>query len=327
MSYNINMGLPMRKFPPFFTGQLGIVGSDTALGLREHTTGKVFYVDVNHPLANTSNDGTSPDAPLSTITAALARCTRFSGDTILVAPNGRWQPGFTTGVRSVVITENVVVTVPGVQIIGLQKNGSGVRWDTSTTAGGLGGINMDIRVPDVYVAGFEFACDSAASSACVRVNTNVALGYYSDGSVIQFCKFRAGREVSLVGLHMLGADSITISNCEFVAVGTGILAAAAADATEPDLNFLLDCVFIANVTFAANLALWNYGTVKGNVFNAAGIGGALLDTVGGVTGMNFVAENYFSATLAGMAGVCTGHAADFWLQNYCEDQAYWATPA
>jgi hypothetical protein len=326
MSFNINVGLPMLKFPPFFTGQLGISGSETALGLRQHTVGKVFYVDVNHPLANTSNDGTSPDAPLSTITAALARCTRFSGDTILVAPNGRWQPGFTTGVRSVVITENVVVTVPGVQIIGLQKNGSGVRWDTSTTAGGLGGINMDIRVPDVYVAGFEFACDSAAGSACVRVNTNVALGYYSDGSVIQFCKFRAGREVSLVGLHMLGADSIVISDCEFVAVGSGILAAAAADGTEPDLNRLLDCLFIANVTCAANLALWNYGTVKGNVFNAAGIGGTLLEMAGGVTGMNHVCHNFFSCAAGGFAAAATGHAADFWSANELDDAVSYATP-
>ena len=326
MSFQINMGLPMLKFPPFFTGQLGIVGSDTALGLREHTTGKVFFVDKNHPLANTTNDGTSLDAPLSTITAALARCTRFSGDTILVMPNGRWQTGYTTGVRSAVITETVVVTVPGVRIIGLQYNGSGVRWDTSTTAAGAGGVGMDIRVPDVYVAGFEFACDSATGSACVRVNTSVALAYDSDGTVIQFCKFRAGREVSLVGLHMLGAANVVIADCEFVGIGTGILSAAAADATEPTLNRLLDCIFIANTTVAANLAVWNYGTVRGNDFNAAGAGGGLLEMAGGATGMNHVYRNFFSCTAAGFAAVATGHAADFFSANELDDAISYATP-
>jgi hypothetical protein len=72
--------------------------------------------------------------------------------------------------------------------------------------------------------------------------------------------------------------------------------------------------------------MWNYGTVKGNVFNAAGIGGTLLEMAGGATGMNFVANNYFSCAAAGFAAVCTGHAADFWSFNQLDDAVSYATP-
>jgi hypothetical protein len=145
--------------------------------------------------------------------------------------------------------------------------------------------------------------------------------------VIEHCKFRAGREVGLVGLHMLGAANVVVQKCEFVGIVTGILAAAAVNAAlEPTLNRLLDNIFIANTTNAANLAMWNYGTVKGNVFNAAGAGGGLLELAGGATGMNHVVKNCFSCTAAGFAAVATAHAADFWSANELQDAISYAEP-
>jgi hypothetical protein len=46
----------------------------------------ILYVSSTHALASDHNDGTSPDAPLATIAAAVALCTANRGDTIYVAP-------------------------------------------------------------------------------------------------------------------------------------------------------------------------------------------------------------------------------------------------
>lgn len=76
--------LPMLKLPPWFGGQLGVKGSDTPLGLRTMSRGNVFYVDSGHLMTSDANDGTDPNAPLRTITQAIANCTTNQDDFILV---------------------------------------------------------------------------------------------------------------------------------------------------------------------------------------------------------------------------------------------------
>ena len=66
-------GLPfsMLKFPQFFGGQMGVPGSDTALGLRYAPQGLDYYVDGSHSDARDTNDGTDPNEPFATIQAAI----------------------------------------------------------------------------------------------------------------------------------------------------------------------------------------------------------------------------------------------------------------
>lgn len=63
--------VPLTRLKPWYPGQLGVLGSDSGLGLRIEPQGKVYYVDGSHPAANDLGDGTDPDAPFETIQAAI----------------------------------------------------------------------------------------------------------------------------------------------------------------------------------------------------------------------------------------------------------------
>ena len=63
--------VPIMKLPPWFSGQMGVKGSDTAEGLRMASTSLVYFVDKTNPRADDNNDGTDPREPLETIAQAI----------------------------------------------------------------------------------------------------------------------------------------------------------------------------------------------------------------------------------------------------------------
>jgi len=91
------------------------------------TTGNVFFVSSTTPGASTGNDGLSPQTPLSTIVAALAKCTANNGDTIIVEPGH---------VETVISAAQVLMATSGVSIIGIGRgaNRPTVNFTTATTA-------------------------------------------------------------------------------------------------------------------------------------------------------------------------------------------------
>ncbi len=78
------MTLPLVRATPFYPGQWGIQGSDNSLGLRIMPFGNVYYVHNAHGNASDNNDGTNPDGPLMTITAAVGKATANMDDVIIV---------------------------------------------------------------------------------------------------------------------------------------------------------------------------------------------------------------------------------------------------
>jgi hypothetical protein len=76
--------LSLLKINPLYPGQWGIPGSDAPLGIRTMPYGNVYYVHNGHGAANDNNTGTDPDAPLVTITAAIAKATANMDDVIIV---------------------------------------------------------------------------------------------------------------------------------------------------------------------------------------------------------------------------------------------------
>jgi hypothetical protein len=91
------------------------------------TTGNVFFVSSTTPGASTGNDGLSPQTPLSTIVAALAKCVANNGDTIIVEPGH---------VETVTSAAQILMSTSGVSIIGIGRgaNRPTVNFTTSVNA-------------------------------------------------------------------------------------------------------------------------------------------------------------------------------------------------
>jgi len=100
----IGMSYPLWKLPPWFGGQIGIQGSESALGFRMEPQGVVFYVDGGSPTANDNNDGTDPRYPKATIQAAItahnatlnwAATPPYAGINLIVVAPGEYDENLT----------------------------------------------------------------------------------------------------------------------------------------------------------------------------------------------------------------------------------------
>ena len=75
---------PIIKHTPFYAGQLGISGTDSPLGIRTVTDGRVFYVDSEAITRNDNNDGTDPMYPLATLLAAYNKTVSGRNDVVVL---------------------------------------------------------------------------------------------------------------------------------------------------------------------------------------------------------------------------------------------------
>jgi hypothetical protein len=152
-SSDINWPTPLTRLNPWYPGQMGVPGTDNETGLRMNSTGAVFYVDPNYPGASDARDGTNPTDPLLTIAAALTKCQPYRGDVIAVMANNAWQYHNTADGYLAGITGPVVVTVPGVRIVGVNLSGSlGVTWMPTADNQTL----ITVEALDVLIEGFNF---------------------------------------------------------------------------------------------------------------------------------------------------------------------------
>ena len=69
------MTLPLIRQTPFYSGQMGVDGSDVPLGMRWGTTAITMWVDPDHADAGDAHDGTDPEHPLETIQQAITTLT------------------------------------------------------------------------------------------------------------------------------------------------------------------------------------------------------------------------------------------------------------
>lgn len=130
--------------------------SDALEPLRP-TTGATYYVDSGHAAASANNTGLSPDHPLTTIDAAVGKCTANNGDIIIVAP------GHTETVSA---AAGLDLDVAGITIVGL---GSGslrptITFDTATTA------DMDVGAANITVKNLLFVAGIDALVAPIDIN-------------------------------------------------------------------------------------------------------------------------------------------------------------
>ena len=149
---------------------MGVVGGGTNFksGVRSYgvpviggslpaTKGSVFHVDSGHNNANATNSGADPRFPLSTIDAAVAKCTANNGDIILVSE------GHTETISA---AGGVDLDVAGIRVIGLGHGSDRptITLDTAATT------DVDVDAANVYIENLVFSANYADINHCIDVN-------------------------------------------------------------------------------------------------------------------------------------------------------------
>lgn len=309
---NVNWSPPLTRLNPWYPGQFGVPGTDSTTGLRLDTNGTVFYVDPNAVGVSDGRDGTDPTEPLATVAAALAKCSAYKNDVIVVAPNAYWTYGNMAESRITPIRETVTVSTPGVRLVGLMPSATlGVPWVPSANNDTL----ITVSALDVTVEGFNFWTDTYTGVTGISAtwdgtttfgeNLNVRHCFFYDiaygisldyawNNYIEHCSFQ---DITTAAIHSLdAADFCTIRNNQF----EGCTAAIDLEDT--------DSCFIAH----------NY--IRGA---AAGVNN-FIDLTGG--GSNLVVDNWLACSIVQYDTTCSDATSGSWCNNHCTDGAPVAPP-
>lgn len=313
----VHLPMPLVRQPHVLPGLYGVPGTDERTGLRTHSTGAVFYVDPNYPGASDNRDGTLPTDPLLTVAAALTKCQPFRGDTILVGANDNWPEGAHTSDYLTPVQEAVVVTVPGVRIVGAHPSSpAGVPWMPPTA----GGPCITVYALDILIEGFAFVGGAVGGTAIYAEWGGVIP--HADNLVVRHCYFDRDMDLGIQLEFVWGAD---IHDNVFQACDTyGIYVDTAGAGIDHCL--IHDNVFLDVGTCALNLEDADDCEVFGNrIFNTAAATGGLasLNTMINLTGgfTNLVHHNVLSCRLGAALGQyddANGAGTnDAWIQNFC----------
>jgi len=341
-SANVTWPNPLIRQNAFETGQMGVPGTWSETGLRQHSTGKIVWVDPNYPGVwdgrgnAVDRDGTDPNDPCATIALALTKCRPYRGDTIAVMANGFWTDA-PKGVANypLPITETVEITVHGVRIVGVFPSGAlGVPWRAAAS----GNTILTISAIDVLVEGFCFM----GGDPLLVTNFNGiysewaggATGLWGDCLTVRHCFFDSDIQTAIELEFVYNADihDNTFQDCDIAGIYSDGVAA------------IRDCHFHHNWFMQAGegqtgaISVRNATRCKINenqIYNsnaqagAAG-GGAIdemIDTTGG--GQNIVHHNTLSCDFNAAVpppvvngdfdDCCSCGATDSWVWNYCHN--------
>lgn len=290
-----------------------------------NTDAHVFFVQPNSVQAtDLGNTGEDPQTPFATVEAALARCQDNRGDTILVGGNDAWIYGGGSAWRTPV-TENVIVTVEGVHIIGVSADPLGVPWITAAAAG----VCLTIHAMGVEVAGFLFDGDGASQGIALLWD---GVDYYGENAHIHDCFFSADLDE---GITMEFSWNNHIHDCIFQECDDyGIYC----DPAEDGFAYcqIIDCEFHdCGVAIEADASGCDENRIKRcDVYNTAAEAAGVATEEGfnfGNGAHNKVIDCTFSCLLPVPANgdiddLCTGGATDSWIKCWCTDGPIVATP-
>lgn len=312
------MNLPVIRQQPIYPGQPGVAGSDVSRGLRSQSSGVVFYVDGSHPNATTTADGTDPNNPLSTITAAMARLVTFHALTSVPAE------GSVIVVSPGTYTDNITIDrtdYPADCTIIASANS---KFDTVwvPTAGDALTIDQSGWVVD----GFHF--QPASDGAGVHLTWTAGAG--GEDTYIQNCFFDGRWGTGLYGIELEGAPAnVTIQDTRFAEFGTGqpAIVVRSCNQASPYQNHFFNNTFQECAEYITNIAEgYNACIFAGNFFASAtgqlAATTTYIDLGGPGFGYNMVVGNYFSGDYSNTGGY-TAEAAgtDNWVGNFAEDVA------
>jgi len=309
--------IPLTRLNPWYPGQFGVPGTDNETGLRLHSTGAIFYVSPNAIGVSDRRDGTDPNEPLATITAALTKCQAYRGDTIAVMANNAWQYGNAADGYALPISEEVTITVPGVKLVGVHPSGSlGVVWTPASN----GGTCITVHAIDVLIEGFVFTEGVYTGLDAIYCEWDGAT-LFGENLTVRHCYFddTVDTAIQLEFSWYCHIHNNVFQECDAYGIyvdpaGSSITYAMIVD------NWFQNC--------AAALSLRGVDRCKiarNQIYNSNAQGGAAatdegIDTAGG--GQNLVYHNVLSCLLPVPANgdyddFCTAAATDAWMQNYC----------
>ena len=318
-SANVSWPIPLIRQKIFYPGQVGVQGTDNTRGLRADVGGVVFWVDPNAVGVSDLRDGTDPEAPLATVAAALALAQPYRGDVIAVMANGAWQ--YAAGVnRTTAVAEEVIVTVPGVRIVGVFPSSSvGVVWESQTN----GTPCIDVRAIDVTIEGFAFVGGLVGGVAIYCEWNGTTL--FGENLTVRNCLFD---ETIDTGIQLEFSWYCDIHNnyftqCDEYGIHADVAGSGFAFCTIHH-NHFLDC---GTAAIAALGGCDENQIYKNSIFNTDAQNGALatnegINTTGGT--QNSVFDNWLSCLLPVPANgdyddFCTGAATDAWMNNHLMD--------
>jgi hypothetical protein len=310
--------LPQVRLQPWYPGQVGVPGSDVPRGLRWRSAGVVFYVDADHPNATATADGTDPENPLSTITAAMARLVTFHAENSIQAVN------------------SVVVVAPGTYTETIAIDQTNYPDYCTILAGGNGQYPViwapaaaadSILTIDAYgwlVDGIHF---QPGDTGCAIELTRTA-GAGAEGTVIHDCFFNGGWGAGGNGIELNGAPAnVSILNNRFAefARATPCIVVTATGTADPYQTHIIGNTFQESAEYIdSDAGGWNASVIAHNVFASAtpelGPTTTYINLGNGSLGYNVVTQNVFGG-LYSNAGGYTAEAGglDNWVGNIAQD--------
>ena len=315
-SANVPWAPLLTRFKTLFPGQFGVPGTDNTTGLRLDTGGVVFYVDPNAAGVSDSRDGTDPEGPLATVTKALTLCRAYRNDTIIVAPSSYWTYADTSVGRATPVREEVIVSTPGVRLVGLMPSASlGVPWLVTQN----GGVAITVNAASVLIEGFNFWEDTYTTPIAIDAYWD-GVSNYGDNVTIRNNFF--GNDIDH-GIRLDFSYNTYIYDNTFQEITTAAILSLDVEG-DPDYCFIYGNRFNDNVA-AIVLEDSSLCMIYNNMINGDGTGtNNFIDLTGGAN--NFVANNYLACTIAQYDVTCSDATSGAWIGNYCTNGPTAAPP-
>ena len=304
----------IQREPQFFQAQLGIRGSDSTLGWRNHPDAIVLYVDSGHALASDNNIGTDPQAPLATVQAAVDHNMLTSYSEIRVSGT----------VAEDVVTPDYATGPNYVWLRGQGVSSYSPAWegDDAATA------SLDLRGVGWRITGFRFYGKTTAAAIELR-HTDSGANDIAIRTVIANCLLD-GLTTGRYGIHTHGCYDVWIVNCMFQlwhnAVGGGAvpLYANITPLALPYRNHVIGCQFWDNDNGA--IFPCNGSEFHGNIFQKVGYAYTSAEvlqtnTAGAGGDDNVVCKNHLPAAYT-VAGGYRGGPADDCAGNFSPNIAH-----
>ena len=316
---DVSWPTPLIRFPTLFPGQLGVSGTDNENGLRSHSTGCIFYVDPNYPGVSDARDGTNPDDPLETVAAALTKCQPYRGDVIAVMANNAWQFGKSADGFTIPISEEVIVTVPGIRIVGVAQAGSlGVIWNPVSN----GGTCISVHACDVTIEGFCF--DEGVFAGCNGILADWdGATMFGDNLTVRHCTFTdtIDTAIALEFAWYCNIHNNQFEQCDAYGIYVDPAGSGIAHCNIDD-NIFHNCTVAMALNGADDCRIWKNQIYNANAQSAAVATNEGIDTTNG--NRNMIYDNSFSCLLPVPANgdwddLNTAGATDAWIGNHCMD--------
>lgn len=286
----------------------------------------IFYVDSGHALANDSNDGIDPDAPLATIQGIINRTIALNAGTGTRQPVlGNYDVIFVSGPVTEAVTITDYTTMASyVSLIGVGPSDFSPTWDSGAAASPC----MVAGAVGWRISGFRFYVPSAAA-AIVVPSTQAPYGANAIGirTIIDNNYFDGSVNTGLYGIDLHGAPyNVEIYDNKFAFLNSGAsfgivsTNTGLADAYRARIENNWFHESDGGIDASLNVSL-----IRNNVFQTGGVTtmAMVIDLRLGTQGENMVVGNAFGDADYSQPGGFWANAANpgSWAGNTSEDTA------